>query len=54
MTAPDGKRQGLARLTLQSAISALSDSGATSLHLVVTEGNEPAQALYRGLGFRPL
>ena len=51
MTAPNWKRRGLARVGLVRAISVLSQRGEPRLHLLVTQGNEPAARLYRDLGF---
>ncbi len=52
MTDPRFTRMGYARATLVSAMHALRAAGETELSLVVTLANEPAIALYRGLGFR--
>ncbi len=54
MTRPEAQRRGLARFLLRSAIDRLHQRGHTTLTLVVTEGNTPAQKLYRSLGFRPI
>ncbi len=54
MTRPDYKRRGLARLALLYSVAALAQAGATHLDLVVTDGNAPAEGLYRQLGFLPL
>lgn len=53
MTAPEWKRHGLARAGLQRVMRTLAAQGETSLWLVVTEGNTPAERLYESLGFRP-
>jgi len=54
MTRPDARRRGWARFLMCRSIAALLDCGYTRLRLTVTEGNEPAQALYASLGFEPL
>jgi ribosomal protein S18 acetylase RimI-like enzyme len=54
MTRPEAKRRGLARLLLTRSMNALLDAGYERLTLVVTDGNEPAQRLYRTLGFTPI
>lgn len=54
MTAPDARRQGLAESLIKTAIHALAAQGYADLHLVVTNGNTPAEALYRRLGFSAL
>lgn len=51
VTAPDCKRQGLARAGLVRAINRLAAAGDPVLRLVVTHGNEPAERLYSSLGF---
>lgn len=51
MTAPPAGRMGWARRCLASAIAVLAARGERHLRLVVTVGNLPAVALYRGLGF---
>lgn len=50
LTHPAWRRRGLARAGLQRAMARLAAGDETVLRLVVTEGN-PAEALYRGLGF---
>ena len=52
MTAPDYRRQGLARACLVNTMQDLMDSGETRLNLVVTAQNTPAFLLYRTLGFQ--
>jgi ribosomal protein S18 acetylase RimI-like enzyme len=54
MTLPDAQRQGWARFLLHRSITALVDRGYTRLRLGVTEGNEPACALYASLGFEEI
>ena len=51
MTHPDAKRQGHARMLLRQSMNALLEQGYSKLTLVVSEGNNPAIALYRNLGF---
>lgn len=51
MTAPNDKRQGLARAGLTRVMRALAMRGEQKLHLVVTRANQPAVALYTSLGF---
>jgi len=51
MTRPETKRRGLARRLLQRSMNALLDEGYTRLTLVVTDGNDPAQRLYKSMGF---
>jgi GNAT superfamily N-acetyltransferase len=53
MTAPDCKRQGLARASLVNAMNAVLDHEGTALGLIVTPGNTGARALYESLGFTP-
>lgn len=47
---PDAAYRGLGTVMLVRSIKALSQSGESSLGLVVTEGN-PAESIYRDLGF---
>jgi len=54
MTRPDARGRGLARSLLKESMNALLDRGDDRLTLIVTDGNEPAQALYRTLGFREI
>ncbi len=54
MTRPEMKRRGLAQLVLQRSMNALLDEGYRRLTLVVTDGNGPAQELYREFGFAPI
>lgn len=53
VTAPGFKGQGLARAGLTRAINRLAAAGDPVLRLVVTQGNTPAERLYRSLGFVP-
>jgi len=48
---PGARRQGLGRALIQTAMARAADGGARTLHLEVAEDNQPALALYRGLGF---
>ena len=54
MTRPEAKRHGLARHLLERSMNALLEAGYERVTLVVTDGNEPAQSLYRRLGFTPI
>jgi len=53
VTAPSHQRQGLARAGLVRAINRLAAGDETVVRLVVTQGNQRAEALYESLGFRP-
>ncbi|PZQ52455.1 MAG: GNAT family N-acetyltransferase [Rhodovulum sulfidophilum] len=50
--APFARRKGLARRATAAAAAWAAETGAAELALAVRLGNEPALALYRGLGFR--
>ena len=50
-TAPDRRRQGIARVLLDQAMATVRDKGAATLFLEVAEDNHPAIALYAGAGF---
>jgi ribosomal-protein-alanine N-acetyltransferase len=50
-TAPEARRQGVARALIEAAILELRGVGVSVLHLEVAEDNAPARALYEGLGF---
>jgi len=50
--AKDWRRRGVGRALLDAGIAAVGD--AARLLLEVAEGNEPALALYRGIGFAPV
>ena len=54
MTRPEYKGCGMGRFVLQTAINRLLDMGHSTLSLIVTDGNTPAQQLYHSLGFVPL
>jgi GNAT superfamily N-acetyltransferase len=53
-TAPDHQRRGLARAGLQRCFNRLADGDEAWLRLLVTQGNQRAEALYESLGFVPL
>jgi len=50
-TAPDRRRQGLARRILDGLFAAATAAGARRAYLQVEAANAPAVGLYRGLGF---
>lgn len=52
MTHPQYQRQGMATCLLKQSMNALYDQGYLELHLVVTQGNEPAERLFERLGFQ--
>ena len=54
MTRPDARGRGLARTLLKESMNALLERGDDRLTLIVTDGNEPAQAFYQDLGFREI
>ena len=54
MTHPEYQNQGLGTYLLKKSINALMDNGYHELHLVVTDGNKPAQHLYRKIGFQEI
>jgi len=54
MTRPEYKKQGMARFLLQKSINTLLERGYSTLALIVTDGNLPAQYLYSSLDFEPL
>lgn len=49
---PAHRGQGLSRPLMESVIQEARNDGLHALLLVVTVGNEPAERLYRSLGFR--
>lgn len=53
-TAPECRRQGLARITLQAAENSARQSGATQLFLEVAEDNIAARTLYEDAGYRQI
>jgi predicted GNAT family acetyltransferase len=52
-TWPEARRRGFARRGMDSVIREAFAMGATHVQLAVIEGNDPASALYRNLGFEP-
>jgi ribosomal-protein-alanine N-acetyltransferase len=48
---PAARRQGLARALLEEALFTAREAHVRVAHLEVREGNQPALALYAGLGF---
>lgn len=54
MTSPKYQQQGLSRLLIEKAISALHQNDEGTLYLVVTDGNTSAQNLYSKIGFKEL
>ena len=48
---PDRRRQGLARVVMQSVLRASARAGATRMTLMVDGGNTAAVRLYESLGF---
>jgi ribosomal protein S18 acetylase RimI-like enzyme len=51
LTHPTHQRQGLARMGLMHAMQTLRTRGEQRMHLVVTQGNTRAEALYTSMGF---
>lgn len=51
--APEARRRGLGRAVVQQALRWGAEQGADSAYLQVLTTNEPAQALYRSMGFAP-
>lgn len=51
MTAPTHQGRGIAGFLIRKSLVALKAAGYKELYLVVTEGNTPAENLYRKLGF---
>lgn len=51
-TWPDARRQGYAKAGLGGFVREAFASGASHVQLAVVRGNQPAVALYEGLGFR--
>jgi ribosomal-protein-alanine N-acetyltransferase len=50
--AKEARGRGHARMLLASHLQALAHAGVRTVHLEVENGNEPALALYRRLGFK--
>jgi ribosomal protein S18 acetylase RimI-like enzyme len=51
-TAPEARRQGIARAMITTAIAWAQESGAGQIHLWVTVGNDGARLLYESAGFQ--
>ena len=51
MTSPRWKGKGLARHLIRESMLAIREGGETTLALVVTAGNVPAERLYESMGF---
>jgi ribosomal protein S18 acetylase RimI-like enzyme len=51
-TAPTARRIGVARALVMAVLDWATDVSATTVHLWVTHGNEPALRLYESMGFR--
>lgn len=54
MTAPDYKRRGLGRAVTSQSLSRVAALGYSTVHAWITEGNEPSERIFLGLGFRVL
>lgn len=52
MTHPRHKNHGLATYLLKKSINALLHDGHSELYLVVTKGNEPAEQVFKKIGFQ--
>ena len=52
--APGERGRGTGRMLVEAGLRRLADRGTTLCHLEVRVDNEPALALYRRLGFRPV
>lgn len=50
--APEARGRGHARILLATHLQALAHAGVRRVHLEVEDGNDPALALYRRLGFK--
>jgi GNAT superfamily N-acetyltransferase len=50
-TAPEARRQGIARAMIATAVAWAQESGAGQIHLWVTVGNDWARLLYESAGF---
>jgi ribosomal protein S18 acetylase RimI-like enzyme len=50
-TSPAARRRGVGAALVRCVISWAADTGATTVALWVTDGNDPARALYERLGF---
>ena len=51
---PEARRRGVARALLRAALTFLRRRRVEEVYLEVRESNRSAQALYEGLGFRPV
>jgi ribosomal-protein-alanine N-acetyltransferase len=49
---PSARKRGIGRALLQAAVKRMRRRHATSIRLMVREGNATAETFYRGLGFR--
>jgi len=54
MTRPEARGRGMARTLLGESMNVLLQRGYERLTLIVTDGNAPAQRLYRSLGFQKI
>lgn len=54
VTAPGMRRQGLGRTAMGAALNLMAEAGATRAAIHVMSGNQAAEALYHGLGFRQI
>lgn len=52
-TAPRARRLGVGRALVTAVLQWATEASATTVHLWVTRGNEPALRLYESMGFRP-
>ena len=52
-TWPQARRQGYARAGMNALLKEAQHHGAAHVQLAVVDGNDPASALYRSLGFTP-
>ncbi|MEM9204627.1 MAG: GNAT family N-acetyltransferase [Actinomycetota bacterium] len=50
ITHPDHKRQGLGRRVVSGVLDGLQAGDTRAVHLWITEGNEPSERLFAGLG----
>ncbi len=54
MTHPEYKNHGFGTYLLKKSINALLDDGYYELYLVVTDGNKPAEHLFKKMGFQKI
>jgi hypothetical protein len=52
MTHPAFKDKGMSKYLIRKSLNSLLDIGYKECFLVVTEGNQPAQAMYEKMGFK--